>query len=99
MSKKSVRKDEEFEHKIPKKIPEPTITKEIEEILEPKPDITENTANISYDGKQWLVRFPTEIANAIEIGKNDELKFRVEKHSPKLGGKTDIVITYIRGDK
>jgi hypothetical protein len=47
-----------------------------------KKEIIEKTMKIVFDGKQYLVRFPTEISEVIEL-KNYKVKFKIEL--PKEG--------------
>lgn len=67
-------------------------------IAETLSDITEKDANINFDGKQYLVRFPNDIANAIGIKKGDKIKFRVVLPSLKTNQQEEIEIKYIRGE-
>lgn len=93
MLKESVRKKE----KKPELLDYSTLPKEIDEVVtEPLSDIAEKEASISFDGKQYLFRFPKDIANAIGIKEGDRIKFRVELPSPKTGGEEKIEIRYIR---
>lgn len=72
---------------------------ELEEVVvEPLSDIAEKEANINFDGKQFLVRFPNDIAGAIGIKKGDKIKFRVVLPSPKISQPEEIVITYVRSE-
>ena len=73
------------------------LPKEIESVIEPTSDITEDEAKINYDGKQFLVRFPKDIEKAIGIKKGDKIKFRVELPSPRTNQKEKIELTYVRG--
>lgn len=68
-------------------------------IAETLSDITEKEANINFDGKQYLVRFPNDIANAIGIKKGDKIKFRIVLPSPKTNQEEEIEIVYVRGEK
>ncbi len=67
-------------------------------VAEPLSDITEKEANISYDGKQWLLRIPNDIASAIGIKKGDKLRFKVVLPSPKTNQQEEIKIRYVRGE-
>lgn len=89
MLKKNVRNEKIDYSKLPK---------EIENVIEPTSDITEEEANINYDGKQFLVRFPKNIEKAIGIKKGDKIRFKVELPSPKTNQKETIELTYVRGE-
>jgi len=72
------------------------LTKAIEE---PLTDVTEKEMNIVFDGKQFLVRFPKDISNAIGVKKGDKIKFKVMSPSPKINQEQTIEIEYIRRDE
>ncbi len=76
-----------------------TLPNELEGVIaETLSDIAEKEANINFDGKQYLVRFPNDIANAIGIKKGDKIKFRVVLPSPKTNQQDEIEIKYVRGE-
>ena len=72
------------------------LPKELQDVIEPVSDVTEKEANINFDGKQYLVRFPKDIAKAIGVKIGDKIKFRIESPSPKTGKKEKIEIEYLR---
>lgn len=74
------------------------LPKELQEVIEPASDVTEKEMSISFDGKQFLVRFPKDIAKAIGIKKGDKIKIRLELPSPKTNQKEKIEITYVRSE-
>lgn len=73
------------------------LPKELEDVIEPLSDVTEKEANINFDGKQFLVRFPNDIAKAIGIKKGDKIRFKVVLPSPKSEKEEEIELEYIRG--
>lgn len=74
------------------------LPKELQDVIEPLSDVTEKEANINFDGKQFLVRFPKDIAKAIGIKKGDRIKIRVELPSSKTNQQETIEITYVRSE-
>ncbi|MFZ3168155.1 MAG: hypothetical protein WA130_11120 [Candidatus Methanoperedens sp.] len=93
MSKKTVRNNE----KKPKPLDYSKLPNEIKGVIaEPLSDIAEKEANINFDGKQYLVRFPNDIANAIGIKKGDKIRFKVVLPSPIINQQEDIEIKYVR---
>ncbi len=70
----------------------------VDVVAEPLSDVTEKEANINFDGKQWLVRFPNDIASAIGIKTGDKVKFRVVLPSPRTNQQDEIEIRYLRGE-
>lgn len=73
------------------------LPKELEDIIEPVSDVTEKEANINFDGKQFLVRFPKDISKAIGVKEGDKIRFRVVLPSPKSGKTEEIELKFIRG--
>lgn len=67
-------------------------------IEEPLTEVTEKEMSIVFDGKQFLVRFPKDISNAIGIKKGDKIKFKVTSPSPKINQEQKIEIEYIKRD-
>lgn len=96
MPNKTVRKRQ----KQPEQLDYSKLSNELQDVVaEPLSDVTEKEANINFDGKQWLVRFPNDIASAIGIKAGDKVKFRVVLPSPKTNQQEEIGITYVRGGK
>jgi len=57
----------------------------------------EKAATVVFDGRQFLVRFPTEIAETKKIKKGDKIKFKItapEKPAPLEEG--ELIIEYVR---
>lgn len=73
------------------------LPKELEDVIEPVSDVTEKDANINFDGKQFLVRFPKDIAKAIGVKTGDKIRFKVILPSPKSGQNEEVELQYIRG--
>lgn len=96
MTKEAVRKS----GTTPEQLNYSNLPNDIKDVIaEPLSDKTEKEANINYDGKQWLVRFPNDIANAIGIKKGDKIKFKVVLPSPETRQPEDIEIKFIRSEK
>jgi hypothetical protein len=85
------------EKKEPPKLDYSNLPNELTKVIEePLTDVTEKEMNIVFDGKQFLVRFPKDIANAIEIKKGDKIKFKVTSPSPKINQEQTIEIEYVK---
>lgn len=98
-SKRKIKKREDVpEGKVPKNIGIPTTIKGLESIIQITEDKTSDTASISFDGSQYLVRFPSKIARAINIKEKDKIKFTVILYSTKESKKEEILIEYIRAE-
>lgn len=96
MTKKTVRNKE----KKPELLDYSKLPNELEGVIaETLSDVAEKEANVNFDGKQYLVRFPNDIANAIGIKSGDRVRFRVVLPSPKTNQQEEIQIIYVRGEK
>lgn len=73
------------------------LPKDLDDVIEPISDVTEKDATINFDGKQFLVRFPKDIAKAIGVKTGDKIRFRVVLPSPKSGQNEEVELQYIRG--
>ena len=62
-----------------------------EDVIE---DVTIEDATVSYDGKQFLVRIPGDIARAIKMKKGDKFRFIVKNTLSE----SVLSIEYIRSD-
>lgn len=90
MSDKIVRQDKLEYDKLPD---------EVKEVLSDSFwEITEKTVSISFDGKQFLCRFPKDIANAIGMKKGDKIKIKIELPHPEIEADEKIEITYIKSE-
>lgn len=61
------------------------LSNEIKDVISKnQKDITTAEAFISFDGKQYQVRFPKSITDAFQIKKRDKIKFVVERIPEKM---------------
>ncbi|ODS37828.1 hypothetical protein BEH94_01925 [Candidatus Altiarchaeales archaeon WOR_SM1_SCG] len=82
--------------KIPDKLDYSKLPKEIEEVIEQKGDIIDENVKITYDGRQFLVRFPSEISKLMEITRQDKINFKLEMPKPRTDEKPKLTITLIK---
>lgn len=71
------------EEEIPSRIDYSEIPEEIKQELEPGSEGMEETAKISHDGRQHVVRIPTKISKVMNISKGQKIKFKVEIPEPE----------------
>jgi hypothetical protein len=71
------------------------LPKEIEEIISNKPYIIEKKGKISFDGKQFTMRIPSEIAEEMKITKDNRILFRMIKPLPGSDEKIHLEIEII----
>lgn len=72
------------------------LPKPIAEVVTDRPDIIEKKAKITYDGRQYLVRIPTEISNVLNISQDDMIKFTAVVPSPKSTEKKSLKIELVK---
>ncbi len=74
-----------------------TQRKTLNEINEPKYDQEEGTAKVVFDGKQFLVRIPTAVAEAAGVKKGDKVKFVAKiVPDPQPISNSKILMEYVR---
>jgi hypothetical protein len=57
---------------------------------------TEKTANINFDGRQYLIRFPKEISDAVSLSKKHKVKFTVIAPKPMSGKESELTMEVIK---
>ncbi len=73
--------------------------KKLNGINEPEYHLEKKTAKIAFDGKQFLIRIPNEIASLKKMKKGDTLEFTLhipQEPIPVQDGK--LTIEYVRQD-
>lgn len=71
------------------------LPKEIEDIISNKPYIVEKKGKLSFDGKQFTMRVPSEIAEEMKITKDNRVLFRMIKPLPGSDEKIHLEIEII----
>lgn len=82
----------------PKKLEYRQLPREVEEVVGEERAVIEDTANITFDGRQYLVRFPTRIATIIGLSKQHKVKFTVLKPKPKTDEEPKLTLEVIKDD-
>ena len=80
-----MKKTDDFEKKDYKKLP-----KDIKDVVTVKPDIIVKKAKLTFDGKQYIVRIPTEIAKLMNITTHDRIEFNAIIPTPKSTEKKEL---------
>lgn len=91
-STENIEKDEE----VPEKLDYGKLPGEIEEIIEPVGEEIRKEVKISFDGRQYVVRFPKEISKLMSISTKDKIKFILKRPHPKEGGEPKLEIELIQ---
>jgi len=69
----------------------------LNKVAEEEIDTHEETATMSFDGKQFLVRIPKEIADIKKMKKGDKLKFHLKiAKKPMPTEDSTLTIEYVR---
>ena len=68
---------------------------EIEEVISQKKFEIEKTTKLTWDGKQYSMRIPTEIAEETGITKETRAYFHLTKPLPGSTEKVDVVIKLV----
>ena len=65
------------------------------EAIAEKPFIITEKAKLTWDGKQFLVRIPSEITNELRITKENQMLFILKKPLPDSSDKPELIIELI----
>ena len=80
----------------PKKIEYLRLPRNVEvEVSEERAKI-EDTANITFDGRQYLVRFPKDVSDAMSLSKGHKVKFTVIKPKPRTKEKPNLTMEVVK---
>jgi hypothetical protein len=72
-----------------------TLPPEIEEVITRQPFKIEKKTKLTWDGKQFSMRIPTEIAEELKITKDNQVIFRLTKPLPDSNEKPRLEIELI----
>lgn len=87
---------DESEGAPPKKIEYLRLPREVEEVVGEEQAVIEDTANITFDGRQYLVRFPKDVSDAMNLSRGDKVKFTVIKPKPRTNEKPDLTMEVVK---
>ena len=87
---------DESEGVPPKKIEYLRLPREVEEVVGEERAKVEDIANITFDGRQYLVRFPKDISDAMELSKEHKVKFIVIKPKPRTNEKPNLTMEVVK---
>ena len=80
----------------PKKIEYRRLPREVEEVVGGERAKIEKTANINFDGRQYLIRFPKVISDAVGLTKGYKVKFTVVKPKPMSEEEPQLTMEMIK---
>jgi len=91
-----INNSDESEGGHPKKVVYRQLPSKVEEVVGEERAVIEDTANITFDGRQYLVRFPKEISGAVGLSKLHKVKFTVIKPKPRTDEEPELTIEVIK---
>lgn len=94
---KMIDTSDESESVPPKKIEYRRLPREVEEVVGEEKAKIEDTANITFDGRQYLVRFPKDVSDAMELSREYKVKFTVTKPKPRTDDEPKLTIEVVKG--
>jgi len=87
---------DESEGAPPKKIEYLRLPREVEEVVGEERAEIKDTANITFDGRQYLVRFPKDVSDAMELSREYKVKFTVTKPKPRTNEKPNLTMEVVK---
>jgi hypothetical protein len=100
MKKSSKTKKPENHDEIPNKLDYSTVPKVIEEAIKHKPYEIEKDVNLSWDGKQFMIRIPLEVSHEMGITKENKgefkVRFKLVKGLPNSSESTKVTMELIK---
>lgn len=69
------------------------------EFLSEKPYVVEKFSKLSWDGKQFSIRIPKEIADEMNVTKRNQIKFKMTKARPDTEEKNVLEISLVMVDE
>lgn len=99
--KKSIKNEKLEDHdEVPIKLDYSIVPKAIEEAVKNKPYEIEKDVNLSWDGKQFMIRVPLEVSNEMGITKENKgefkVRFKLVKGRPSSNEVTKVTMELMR---
>lgn len=90
-----MKKSDDPDSEVPEKVDYSKLPKEIEKVIQPQKEIITEEAKITFDGRQFLVRFPTEISKLINISNQKKVRFTLIRPRPRTDEEPKLTIELI----
>ncbi|MHB1830266.1 MAG: hypothetical protein ACYCO0_02640 [Candidatus Micrarchaeaceae archaeon] len=68
---------------------------DVKEAIEPIPYVVEENVKLTWDGRQYILRIPKEIAEEAGITAENRISFKLVKPSPESAEKPKLEITVL----
>ena len=88
---------DESEGAPPKKLEYRQLPSEVEEVVDDERAKITLTANITFDKKQYLVRFPKEIAEEVELSTEHKVRFTLVRAKTRTDEEPKLTIEVKKG--
>ena len=82
--------------KPPKKIEYRQLPPEVEEIVSEERAKIEREASITFDGRQYLVRFPKDISDAMDLSREHKVRFTLTMPKPRTEEKPKLTMEAVK---
>jgi len=86
-----MKKSDDFENVDYRNIP-----KEIQDVVSDRPEIIIKKAKLTFDGKQFIVRIPTEISKLMGISSEHMVEFRATIPTPRSQDERKLEIRIVK---
>jgi hypothetical protein len=100
MKKSDKMKIIEEHDEIPKKLDYSNVPKAIEDAIKQKSYEIEKDVNLSWDGKQFMIRIPLDVSNEVGITKENrgefKVKFKLVKGRPNTNEVTKVTMELMK---
>jgi hypothetical protein len=93
--RKSKESTKEKEKPEPPKVDYSHLPVKIKEVVSNTPFIIEKKTKLTWDGNQFSMRIPSEIAKEMDISKENQIKFKLVKPRPDEEGGPQLTIELI----
>ncbi len=87
-------KSNEISEKLPQ-VDYTNLPKELRAVMDKQPYVIEETVKLTWDGRQFIARIPSEIAEECKITKENRMRFKVIKPLPDSAEKSIVEITLV----
>lgn len=86
------------ESEIPEKLDYSKLPKDVERVIKPDEEEIVEESKITFDGRQFLVRFPSEISKLMKITNQDKIRFVLKLPRPRTDESSKLTIEIIKNE-
>lgn len=85
----------ESDEKVPDRLDYSNLPKELGKVIEPQGEEITEESTITFDGRQFLVRFPKEISKLAGITRENKIRFTLKRPLPNTNKEQELKIELI----